>query len=215
MTRLLALDFDGTLADTRPLIVASMQRTLAEMGLPARSEAECAAVIGLPLAECFVRVAGVDGVAAERCAEVYRRLFDEHNHPGAVTLFPHVLSTLSVLHRRGVRLAVCSSRARATLDAFVRGFGLEPMVEMVVGADDVAHAKPHPEPVLRVLGALGVGAGDTLVVGDTSFDILMGAAAGCRTCGVTYGNQSASELRAAGADWLIDDFAALEGLVGD
>ena len=53
-----------------------------------------------------------------------------------------------------------------------------------------------------------------MVVGDASYDILMGCAAGCRTCGVTYGNQSAAELKAAGAELLIDDFAELTRILG-
>ena len=209
MTRLVILDFDGTLADTQPIIVASLQRTLRELGLPPRTDAECATIIGLPLAECFATLCGVDSATAERCAEVYRRVFDELNTDGAVTLFPHVQKTLKTLHDQGVRLAICSSRGRPTLEAFVRDFHLEPYVEMVVSANDVQHHKPHPEPVQIILDKLGIPAEETLVVGDASYDILMGRAAGCRTCGVTYGNQSANQLRAAGADHLIDRFDTL------
>ena len=54
---------------------------------------------------------------------------------------------------------------------------------------------------------------EALMVGDANYDILMGRAAGCRTCGVTYGNQSASALRDAGADYLIDDFIELVNIV--
>ena len=209
MTRLVILDFDGTLADTQPIIVASLQRTLEELHLPPRTDAECAAIIGLPLAECFATLCGVDSATAGRCAEVYRRVFDELNTDGAVTLFPHVLETLKALHDKGLQLAICSSRGRPTLEGFVRDFHLEPYVKMVVSASDVQHHKPHPEPVQIILDKLGIPAEETLVVGDASYDILMGRAAGCRTCGVTYGNQSAAQLRAAGADHLIDRFDAL------
>ena len=209
MTRLVILDFDGTLADTQPLIVHSLQRTISELNLPQRTDAQCRSIIGLPLAECFVRLLGVDDVMAERCADVYRRVFDEDNHPGTVTLFPHVLETLQKLHSSGHLLAVCSSRGRPTLEAFVRDFHLEPLIAMVVSANDVQLHKPHPEPVLRILSALNVGAGEAVVVGDASYDILMGRNAGCRTVGVTYGNQSASDLRNAGANCLIDSFDLL------
>ena len=85
---------------------------------------------------------------------------------------------------------------------------------MVVSANDVQRHKPHPEPVEKILAALHVKSEETLVVGDASYDILMGRAAGCRTCGVTYGNQSATDLKNAGADYLVDDFAEVLGLVG-
>jgi HAD superfamily hydrolase (TIGR01509 family) len=213
MTRLVILDFDGTLADTQPLIVSSLQRTIRALQLPPRSDEQCKTIIGLPLEECFIQLLGVDDAMAKRCAEVYRRVFDEDNHPGVVTLFPHVLETLTALHDNGLQLAICSSRAHPTLDVFVKTFHLEDYVKMVVGSNDVQHHKPHPEPVQVILSQLKVSPEETLVVGDANYDILMGRNAGCRTCGVTYGNQSADELRAAGADWLIDDFAELLNIV--
>ena len=209
MTQLIILDFDGTLADTQPLIVSSLQRTIRALHLPARTDDECKTIIGLPLKECFTSLLGVDDMMAEHCAEVYRRVFDEDNHPGIVTLFPHVLETLASLHDRGLQLAICSSRARPTLDGFVRTFQLEDYFNVIVGANDVQHHKPHPEPVQLILKQQGIVPDEALVVGDASYDILMGRNAGCRTCGVTYGNQSAANLRAAGADWLIDDFTDL------
>ena len=206
---LIILDFDGTLADTQPLILRSLQGTIAELGLPSRTDAECASIIGLPLKECFVKLLNADDPLATRCCEVYRRLFDEYNHPGTVTLFPHVEETLHELHRRGMHLAVCSSRARATLDRFVQTFGFDKMVQAVVSSDDVMQGKPHPDPALRILELTGCRPEEALMVGDASYDILMGRTAGCHTCGVTYGNQSESQLREAGADWLIDDFKEL------
>lgn len=213
MTRLVILDFDGTLADTQPLIVSSLQRTIHDLHLPSRTDAECRAIIGLPLKECFLRLLPVDDATAERCADHYRRVFDEDNHPGVVTLFPHVLKTLQQLHDRGLTLAICSSRGRPTLDDFVSTFHLEEYVGMVVSANDVTHGKPHPEPVQKILEALHVSPSDTLVVGDADYDIQMGRTAGCRTCGVTYGNQSADDLQKAGADHLISDFADLLSLL--
>ena len=267
MMQLVILDFDGTLADTQPIIIASIQATLKELHLPERTDAECKSIIGLPLAECFERLLtpsplrgtppceggepcrrpstflcegkascgfpnsspceeeascgfsnsspcegevpeGRRGIA-EHCADVYRRVFDELNTDGTVRLFPHVLETITALHDRGLQLAICSSRGRPTLEGFVKTFHLEQYVSMVVSANDVERHKPHPEPVQKILAALGVAPGEAVVVGDASYDILMGRAAGCRTVGVTYGNQSAVDLRAAGADHLIDDFADL------
>ena len=209
MTQLVVLDFDGTLADTQPIIIASIQATLKELHLPERTDAECRTIIGLPLAECFTTLCSVDDTTAERCADVYRRVFDELNTDGTVRLFPHVLETIKAMHDRGLQLAICSSRGRPTLEGFVKTFRLEHYVSMVVSANDVEHHKPHPEPVQKILAALGVAPEEAIVVGDANYDILMGRAAGCRTVGVTYGNQSADDLRAAGADHLIDDFANL------
>lgn len=209
MTRLIILDFDGTLADTQPIIIASIHHTLSELGLPARTDTECRSIIGLPLAECFTTLCDVDDITAERCADVYRRIFDELNTDGTVRLFPHVLETLKALHDQGLLLTICSSRGRPTLEGFVKTFQLESYISMVVSANDVQRHKPHPEPVQKILDALQVKPEEALVVGDASYDILMGRNAGCRTCGVTYGNQSAAKLREAEVDYLVDDFAEL------
>ena len=77
------------------------------------------------------------------------------------------------------------------------------------GEDETLRPKPAPDLALKAMDSLGIEGSQTLVVGDTIYDLQMGAAAGCRTCGVTYGNQSAADLSEAGADCLIDDFADL------
>lgn len=82
--------------------------------------------------------------------------------------------------------------------------GIAETITYLIGADDVEQAKPYPEPVLTTLKALHFEASQTLVVGDMSVDILMGANAGAKTCGVTWGNGTREELAQAGADYIID-----------
>ena len=213
--KLMILDFDGTLGDTRSIIVKTLLDTIGALRLPARSEAECAATIGLPLEGGFMQLfpeATPDVVA--RAADTYRRLFDANNAPGLVPLFPYVVETLRSLRGYGYTLTIASSRGRGSLLGFVRSLGLEDVIAYVVGADDVDRHKPHPEPVLRTLAHFGVEpSADVCVVGDMTFDILMGRRAGVRTVGVTYGNGTRADLRAAGADHLIDDFRELLHIV--
>ena len=78
-----------------------------------------------------------------------------------------------------------------------------------VAEDDVAEKKPHPEAVHRILHTTMARPEHALVVGDTSFDILMGRAAGCATCGVSYGNHSHQELLEAGAGCIVGSFGDL------
>lgn len=208
------LDFDGTLADTKQLILTIMHATFSEQGLPDPGDAPCAATIGLPLVEGFKRlVAGHDDALAERCAATYRRLFTELNRPGLVRPFPHVAETLRRLHDKGVLLTVASSRHHESLAAYLEEFGLADLFALILGVNDVARAKPDPQPVVQTLAALGLREGEALVVGDTPFDILMGRRALCPTVGVTYGNATRQELQEAGADHIIDDFAELAGLI--
>ena len=96
-----------------------------------------------------------------------------------------------------------------TLDSYVSNLGLAPYITYILGVEDVEDAKPGPGPVLKTMGDFRLRAEECLVVGDTKYDILMAHNAGVKGVGVTYGNGSRKELEAAGAEWLIDDFAEL------
>ena len=218
--RLLILDFDGTIGDTNSIITSTMQATLSEMGLPARSRLECSATIGLPLRDCFKALIPMGDETAERCAEIYTRIFMESHKPGVVPVFPHVIDTIRQLHDEGMIVTLASSRGHASLEAFVKEFQLNDYISLILGADDVKRAKPEPEPVLQTIefineqrksstGTPPITKAETLVVGDMSYDILMGRNAGCMTCGVTYGNGTRKELEDAEADYIIDDFAEI------
>ena len=207
--KLIILDFDGTLADTRGLIVKTMQQTLDALGLESRTEEQCAAMIGLPLKQAFTDLLPMTDEMGEQCVETYRRIFNENNALYVIPTFPNVLETLHQLHEQGYTLSIASSRSHRSLNEFVNDMHLNELIPYVLGAEDVFRAKPHPDPVLQTLESFGCKPEDAWVVGDTWYDIEMGRRAGVRTCGVTYGNGTREELIRAGADVLIDDFGEL------
>ena len=213
---LIIFDFDGTLGDTRRNIVKTMQMTIAELHLSGRSEKECAATIGLPLAECFRTLfPDKQDELITRCAETYRRIFNENLKNIRPEAFPGVVETLSVLHKKGFVLTIASSRSHNSLTELTLNMGIADYISYLLGADDVKEAKPKPEPVLKTLANMHYDAGETLVVGDMAVDIRMGANAGARTCGVTWGNGTRDELVQAGADYIIDSMEELIGIVED
>ena len=202
---LIIFDFDGTLGDTRRNIITTMQMTSAELHLPNRSEEECTATIGLPLAGCFKTLfPEIQDEFILRCAETYRRLFNENLKTIQPQAFPGVVETLSILHQKGLTLTIASSRSHNSLMELTRNMGIADYISYLLGADDVKEAKPKPEPVLKTLADMHYDAGDTLVVGDMAVDILMGANAGAKTCGVTWGNGTKEELEDAGATFIIN-----------
>ncbi|MBQ8098472.1 MAG: HAD family hydrolase [Bacteroidaceae bacterium] len=212
--KLLILDFDGTLADSRRLIVSTMQETLMRLGQPVPSESECAATIGLPLPKCFVRLTKGNHALADVCAKLYTdELFPKNNVPGAVVPFPNVETTLRLLHAAGFLLTIASSRKSQSVRHLLSNMGLLDLFQAIVSPAEVENAKPAPDMVMKILSDLHIAAADALVVGDTAYDILMGRDAGVRTCGVTYGNGSLQELQDAGAHFIIDDFQQLELLL--
>ncbi len=207
--KLIILDFDGTLADTRGLIVKTMQQTLEALGLESRTDEQCASMIGLPLKQAFTDLIPMSDEMGGQCVETYRKIFNENNALYVIPTFPHVMETLYKLHEQGYILTIASSRSNRSLREFVNDMDLNDVIPYVLGAEDVTRAKPHPDPVLQTLETFGCKAEDALVVGDTWYDIEMGKRAGVKTCGVTYGNGTREELIQAGADYLVDDFGKL------
>lgn len=209
------LDFDGTIGDTRGLIVRTMQQTIAELGLPARTDDECASMIGLPLKQTFTDLIPMDDATGDLCAETYRRIFMVNNKPGAVPMFPHVADTIRRMHDAGLLVTIASSRLRPSLAGFVDEMELGTYIPYILSVGDVEHAKPAPDMVLKTLADNDLRPEEAIVVGDTVFDICMAHSAGVRAVGVTYGNGQRADLVAEHAEYVIDDFGELAGIVLD
>ena len=212
--KLIIFDFDGTLADTHELIVKTNQEAMKAMNYPVRDEEAIRKTIGLPL-EAGIRTLFPelkDEVVPAWCT-MYRKVFDVLKTQIVPILFPEVKETLEWLHGKGYVLTVASSRHSSSLNAFLRDMGIAECFQYVLGADNVAKAKPDPEPVLQTLRDLGYKAAEALVVGDMPVDILMGARAGAGTVGVTYGNSNRPELTQAGANYVLDHFSELKGVL--
>ena len=98
MIKLIILDFDGTLGDTRGNIVLTMRQTLAQLGYPERDEETIAATIGLPLEKGFEQLfPGIDAEGVALCARTYRAIFEKNRKLLVPKLFPHVKETLAAL----------------------------------------------------------------------------------------------------------------------
>lgn len=211
---LVIFDFDGTLADTHRTIITTVQQTLQELGLPIASEEAITATIGLPLRDCYRNyLPELDEAGLDSCEATHHRLFDINRKTNPPVPFPHVLETLQWLRLQGIKITIASSRTSFSLRDLLKDMGIVGLFDYILGAEDVSRAKPDPEPVLQTLRAMNILAEHTLVVGDMDVDILMGARAGCKTVGVTFGNGSLAELQDAGADYIIDDMAELKNIL--
>ncbi len=206
-------DFDGTLADTRQSIIETIGQTLRALRLPVPDDKAIQELIGLPLRETFVRAAHLsDEALIVQAITTYRNLYDDISLT-TVKLFPGVADTLQTLHRRGIVIAIASSKGKDALTRLLEHLAIAPYITCVFGEQDVKNKKPSPDMALHILAQTHTDARNALVVGDTRFDILMGQNAGCFTCGVSYGNHSADMLREQGADYIINDFAELLGIL--
>ncbi|MFJ8002086.1 HAD-IA family hydrolase [Streptomyces sp. NPDC096310] len=208
--RVAMFDLDGTLVDSPRAIVEAFAAAFEAMGLAPRDPADVRATIGLPLEQAFGKLLGVpqddpsvaDGVA--RYQEAFRTVI----LPRARSLvFPGVHEGLAELRRRGIVVTVATSKFHASADALLTAAGLRDHVTTLVGADDVTHPKPHPEPGLLILGRLGARPEHAVMVGDTTHDLKMAAAAGLASVAVTYGVHERAELEAVSPTHVADTFA--------
>ncbi|MDE6178667.1 MAG: HAD-IA family hydrolase [Duncaniella sp.] len=205
----LIFDFDGTLADTSSVIISTMQAAIGRLGLPERTDEECASMIGLRLEEIPAVLWPGLPVQSKEFAATYREIFDRRKDTHGVELFPGVGRTLDVLSRLGFGMAIASSRSHRSLDEYVERLGMGGVFSLVVGGNDVAYGKPAPDAVLSIADRMGWNPAETMVVGDARFDILMGRNAGTETCAVSYGNQSREELAESCPGAIVDRFASI------
>jgi HAD superfamily hydrolase (TIGR01509 family) len=205
-------DFDGTLADTTQPIIIAMGMMLEELGLPYKTEAERKSGIGLAMPENLKYACGVPEDKISEGERLYRKYFSE-NAKGNVTLYEGVREVLEQLHKQGYALGIVTSRKNDTLTEFMKDLGIYDLFGAIISVDHVINHKPHPETVFKALEILGKKPEQALVVGDATYDILMGKGAGCRTCGVSYGHQGRDTLSTVSPDYIIDSMRELLALV--
>jgi 2-phosphoglycolate phosphatase len=204
-------DLDGTLIDSTEAIVLSTTRALAELGWPALDRAVIVAHIGYKLEVVF----------PERATDERRRLIDViGRHYDALCeagtrLWPGVGEALLALAGRGVPMGVVTSKRRHHAEAVLTALGVRGHFKVLVGCEDVARMKPHPEGLIRALEVLEVAPEEALYVGDTRVDVETARGAGVAVAGVAWGTDGLAVLTDAGIDHAIDDARALEALFDD
>lgn len=204
-------DFDGTLADTATEIVATMTETFCAMGKPVPSEDDMRRTIGMKLQLALQQLANLTDAEAIAATAYYKTVFMERGVQ-RVGLFPQVSQTLLMLKQRGVRMAIATSRNSPSLEQILSNNGVSDCFETMVTNSDHLAPKPDPQMVLTLLERMHITPGETLVVGDTTYDIEMGNRAGCYTCAVTWGNHSRETLKSSLPNFVIDSVHALPDL---
>ena len=207
--RVVLFDFDGTLADTIPLIVASFQHTVSHQLGEVVSEQEARSWIGRTLVDTFAeRYPG----QAEAMVKTYRDWNLAHHDEliRAVEGIPELLDGLLVA---GCRLGVVSSKSEATVRRGLAAVGLRHDFAVIVGLEATTRHKPHPDPLLHAAQALGARPEVCAYVGDATVDIQAAAAAGMRPVAVTWGAGTSAELRAEGPAALADTAGELLGIL--
>ncbi|MBF6619234.1 MAG: HAD family hydrolase [Patulibacter sp.] len=201
-------DWDGTLMNTKDALLQTYRDVSAQLygDIDPWDPDEMNEVLQLRAREAFLIVAGGDEERAARVAELFGDAYAVNQE--SAEAFPGVADGLRRLAALGVRLGVATSKARSRFEADAERAGVRDLLEVAVTGDDVQQAKPAPEPVTAAVDALGLEASRCAYVGDGPNDVLASRAAGTVTIGVEYGFHP-DEMRAAGPDLTVTDFAAL------
>lgn len=206
MIKNIIFDFDGTIGNSTNLIVKCFRDTFSELNLPYRSDDEFKDTIGLPLKDAFKMLGAESEELIEKCDKKYEEVFKRNNKPHSVKPFKNVVKTIKLLHNKGIVQTIATSRRSWSAKELLCEMGIDHCFKCIVGADNVKHHKPHPEPVLATLNQLNLNQQETIVVGDTWFDIEMAHNANVKAIGVTFGNGTKESLENVDADYIIDNF---------
>lgn len=215
MTRLAVFDCDGTLVDGQASICDAMEHAFASADLPAPPRNDVRRAVGLSLPHALQRLAP-DASDHQRAAVVegYKSAFFNARTDGRLDepLFDGMRELLERLHADGWLLAVATGKSDRGLIACLEGHGIRDMFVSLQTADRHP-SKPHPAMLEAALAEAGVSASDAVMIGDTTFDIDMAAAAGVRAVGVAWGYHEADELIASGAVGVAETMDELEDLL--
>ena len=201
--KLVIFDFDGTLVDSRSLILESHKIVFAEFQLPAPSPAHSLALVGKSLDVILADLAGPAAPVLEM-VRAYDLLlpqlradpaFAERPFDGVGDLLHELSRTTDTL------LGLATGHRSDTVAPALQALRWNELFRTIQAAD-MAPSKPHPAMLLQALAATGVEAKDAIFIGDTTFDMQMAQTAGLRSMGVSWGYHQAERLLAAGAHYV-------------
>jgi len=205
-------DFDGTLTDSKWDIAGAQVWVLRQLGVDTYAEEDLFPHIGKTLEETFSAL--LPATLHHRIAEA-ARMYSEYYQPRSLrttTLFPGVRETLEVLKRRGKRFAVASTKRGVGIRRATDHFGITGYFVQLQGSDGIPF-KPDPAIINKILAEQGWRREETVMVGDTDKDVLVGKNAGVATCAVAYGSLTYEELEEHSPDFIIRSFSELMGVV--
>lgn len=217
--RLVVFDMDGTLIDTAGLIFDVLTHTFTAAGLAPPGRKAAREIIGLSLPVALGRLAGTeDGPTLERLVQTYRTQYrailaapGEQREP----LFPAAREVVERLAARpDTLLGIATGKALAGVHRILDLHGLADRF-VTLQTPDHNPSKPDPGMLISAMRETGVGPAETVMVGDTVYDIELGRAAGAHTVGVAWGYHDPEDLRRCGADAIISHFDELDAVVDD
>ncbi|MGD6832372.1 pyrophosphatase PpaX [Sutcliffiella halmapala] len=206
----LLFDLDGTLIDTNDLIIESFLHTLNHYYPDQYQREDILTFLGPPLYDTFVKM---DEARVEEMITHYRD-FNLSKHDELVKEFEGVYDTVKLLHEKGLKLGIVTTKMRGTVVMGLKLTGLDAFFDVVVCLDDVTNAKPDPEPIHLALQQLGSTPEEAIMVGDNYHDILAGKNAGTKTAAVSWTIKGVEYLQQFEPDYVLTHMEDILPLVG-
>ncbi|GGD28746.1 pyrophosphatase PpaX [Pontibacillus salipaludis] len=208
--RTLLFDLDGTLINTNDLIIASFLHTTETYSDEEYTREDVLKFIGPPLEESLRKINPEADV--EEMMNTYRT-HNHENHDRLVEAYDGVVETLEKLKQAGFKLGIVTTKMRQTVDMGIELTHIADKFETIVTLDDVTHAKPHPEPVVRAMKELDAKPEETIMVGDNTHDIESGQNAGTKTAGVAWTVKGRKVLDDLEPDYMLEHISDILKIV--
>jgi len=215
MSRLAVFDCDGTLVDGQASVCKAMADAFAATNLPAPDMNQVRRIVGLSLPVAIRNlVPQLEHEENARVVAAYKEAFFAQRQAGLVhePLYDGMRELLEGLREAGWQLAVATGKSDRGLIACLEQHNIREIFVSLQTADRHP-SKPHPAMLEAALFEAGVAPGDAVMIGDTSFDMLMAREANVRAVGVAWGYHTPEELREAGAESVAGTIAQLETLL--
>lgn len=206
------LDLDGTLSDSEPGILRSLQWACEVEGYPVPTEAQVRSVIGPPFELGLPSI----GIPDDGLWNVINRYRERYEDVGLFenTLYDGIIDMLDELASLDLSLSIATAKPERTAVRILEHFGLTHRFEAMVGATLTQERRAKAQVITHCLATLGIEGGrQVLMVGDRDHDVLGALHNGIACVGVTWGYGSAEELLRAGAVALAETPADVAALV--
>lgn len=187
-------DNDGTLVDTRELILANFREATQQVLGRVYTDEEYLAKVGQPIT-VQVKDFSDDPAVQDELVRVFRAS-NEKLHDQMISAFPGTVDALAKLGAAGFSQGLVTSKRRVVAWGGLELLGIAPYMQCAVGSEDTTSYKPNPDPVEYGTKLLGINPNECVYVGDSPFDMQAGKAAGCLTAAVTWGMFSEERLAA-------------------
>jgi phosphoglycolate phosphatase len=210
--KLVIFDCDGTLVDSQHIIVAAMDQAFTANGLTPLPRAKTLSIVGLSLPYAIEQLLpGEDRKLVLSVNDAFKSAFGtlRHNPDHVEPPYPGCMDCIKALSQRDdVVLGLATGKSRRGVDALFERLGLAPHFITIQTADGHP-SKPHPSMIQTAIAEAGVRTADTVMVGDTTYDIAMAGNAEVASIGVAWGYHDVAELKGAGAQAIVYDYADL------